>query len=71
MMRLRTLRTQAGLSAEKLGRRADISMHAILRIEQGRANPTLRTLRKLASALNVSPDELMQEAAPPQEHKEG
>jgi transcriptional regulator with XRE-family HTH domain len=71
MMRLRTLRNQAGLSAEKLGRRADLSMHAILRIEQGLANPTLRTIRKLATALNVSPDELMQEAETPQKNQEG
>jgi transcriptional regulator with XRE-family HTH domain len=65
LLQLRTLRTQAGLSAEKLAHQAGLSMHTVLRIEQGRAKPLWETVQKLATALNVSPEQLTEQAAPP------
>ena len=58
---LKKLRKQKGWSQEKLAREAGISYQTLIKIEQGRIkNPKLETLIKLAKALNVSLDELIQ-----------
>jgi len=57
---LRKLREAKGLSQEKLARLADVANNTIVKIEAGKnQNPTLETLRKVAKALNVSVDELI------------
>lgn len=55
---LRTLREQAGLTQEELAERAGISTHAVSALERGtRSRPYPHTVRSLASALGVSPDD--------------
>lgn len=54
------LRKQKGLSQERLARLADVANNTIIKIESGEnKNPTLETLRKVAKALDVSVDELI------------
>ena len=57
---LRKLRGVKGLSQEKLARLADVANNTIIKIEAGKnKNPTLETLRKIAKALGVSVDDLI------------
>lgn len=57
---IRRLRMKKGLSQEKLARLADISNNTLIKIEQGIAKkPTITTVTKIASALEVSIDELV------------
>lgn len=59
---VRRLRKKKGLSQEKLARLADISLNALTKIESGFAKkPTIQTVVKLAQALKVSLDELVQD----------
>lgn len=54
------LRRQKGLSQERLARLADVANNTIIKMESGEnKNPTLETLRKVAKALDVSVDELI------------
>ncbi len=54
------LRKQKGLSQEKLARLSDVANNTIIKMETGENdNPTLETLRKVAKALDVSVDELI------------
>jgi transcriptional regulator with XRE-family HTH domain len=58
---LKKLRKQKGWSQERLAREAGISYQTLIKIEQGRIkNPKLETLIKLAKALKVSIDKLIQ-----------
>ena len=57
---LRKLRKAKGLSQEKLARLADVANNTIIKIEAGKnQNPTLDTLKKIAEALEVSIDDLI------------
>ena len=57
---LRKLRETKGLSQEKLARLADVANNTLIKMESGEnQNPTLDTLKKVAKALNVSVDELI------------
>ena len=57
---IRRLRKKKGLSQEKLARLADISNNTLIKIEQEVAkDPTITTVTKIASALEVSIDELV------------
>ena len=57
---LRKLRKTKGLSQEKLARLADVANNTIVKIEAGKnRNPTLDTLKKIAKALEVSVDDLI------------
>ncbi len=57
---IRRLRKKKGLSQEKLARLADISNNTLIKIEQGIAKePTITTITKIASVLEVSIDELV------------
>jgi len=48
------------LSQEKLARLADVANNTIVKIEAGKnKNPTLETLTKIAKALNVGVDDLI------------
>lgn len=54
------LRKQKGLSQERLARLADVANNTIIKIEsRENKNPTLETLRKVAKALDVSVDDLI------------
>lgn len=60
-MNLKKLREKKGLSQDRLAKLADVANNTIIKIEQGEnINPTLDTLRKIAKALDVSVDELIQ-----------
>lgn len=57
---LKKLREQKGLSQDRLAKLADVANNTIIKIEQGEnINPTLDTLKKMAKALNVSVDDLI------------
>jgi transcriptional regulator with XRE-family HTH domain len=54
------LRKAKGLSQEKLARLADVANNTLIKMESGEnQNPTLDTLKKVAKALNISVDELI------------
>lgn len=57
---LKKLREKKGLSQDRLAKLADIANNTIIKIEQGEnINPRLDTLKKIAKALEVSIDELV------------
>ena len=57
---IRKLRLKRRLSQEKLARLADISNATLIKIEAGTAKePTITTITRIASALEVSIDELV------------
>jgi transcriptional regulator with XRE-family HTH domain len=57
---IKRLRIKKGLSQERLARLADISYNTIVKIENDASkNPTVKTIIKIAKALNVSVDELI------------
>jgi transcriptional regulator with XRE-family HTH domain len=51
--RIRDLRLQQGLTLERLARGAEMSKSAISQIESGRMDPSLQTLRRLATCLQT------------------
>jgi transcriptional regulator with XRE-family HTH domain len=51
---IRTLRQSRGITREQLAATAEVDPQMIKRIENGRANPALVTLSRLASALMIS-----------------
>ncbi|MDP3795291.1 MAG: helix-turn-helix transcriptional regulator [bacterium] len=54
------LRKAKGLSQEKLARLADVANNTLIKMESGEnINPTLETLKKVAKALEVSVDDLI------------
>jgi transcriptional regulator with XRE-family HTH domain len=54
------LRKAKGLSQEKLARLADVANNTLIKMESGEnKNPTLETLIKVAKALEVSVDEII------------
>ncbi len=55
-IRIRSLREALKLPREKLAEKADISPQFLAEIEYGNKSMTLQTLRKLATALDVSTD---------------
>jgi transcriptional regulator with XRE-family HTH domain len=56
---VRRLRELRALSQRELAARAGLSVTTVNRIEIGRRKPIPRTVRKLAGALGVSPEELL------------
>jgi len=55
------LRKEKGLTQEGLARKANISYHTLVKIENGGIkNPKIDTLVKLSKALNVSLDQLIE-----------
>ena len=58
---LKRLRERNGLSQDRLAKLADIANNTIIKIEQGKnINPRLDTLKRIAKALDVSVDDLIQ-----------
>ena len=51
---LRRLRNERGDTQEDLAHRAGLTVAAFARIERGHANPTWTTVRRIASALEIS-----------------
>jgi len=51
---LRRLREESGDTQEDLAHKAGLTVAAFARIERGHANPTWTTVRRLASALEIS-----------------
>jgi len=60
-LRLRQIRQRKALSQQDLAQRAGVGEATISRIEQGRVRPRPSTLRKLAAALGVAPEELTED----------
>jgi len=58
---LKKLRERKGLSQDRLAKLANVANNTIIKIEQGEnENPTLGTLKKVAKALEISVDELIE-----------
>jgi len=57
--RLRELRRRRVLTLEELAEKAGVSRNTIWRLEHGVMGAQPRTIRKLAKALNVEPEELV------------
>jgi transcriptional regulator with XRE-family HTH domain len=58
-MKVRALRDRRAMTQEVLAKKAGISRGYLARVETGRHEPTLTTLRKLAKALGVPVSELL------------
>ena len=58
---IRRVRKKLGFSQDKLSKLAEVSYNTVVKIESGEnKNPTLDTLKKIAKALGVSVDDLIQ-----------
>ena len=60
MQRLKTLRQQRVLTLRELEERSGVAYNTIWHLENGKRGAQPRTLRKLARALGVEPEELVQ-----------
>ena len=56
---LRQLRIQKGLSQEQLGFKADLHRTYISQLERGLKSPSLKTLHKITSILEISLSDFM------------
>lgn len=56
--RLKLYRMRAKLTQATLGEMIDISEHRISQIENGKCNVTLKTVNKIADALNIQASKL-------------
>ena len=57
---IKRLRQEKGISQDKLSKLADISLNTVVKMEINQSpNPTLETIQKLAKALDVSLDDLV------------
>jgi len=57
---IKKLRKQKSLSQDRLSKLADVSNNTIIKIESGGIqNPTIKTVQKIARALDVSVDNLI------------
>ena len=59
MQKLRELRERRALSLRELSALSGVNYNSIWRIEAGRTGAQPRTVRKLAAALGVEPEELV------------
>jgi transcriptional regulator with XRE-family HTH domain len=57
--RLRDLRKRALLTQKELADKSGVGVTTIIRIERNQVEPHGRTIRKLAEALEVAPEELV------------
>lgn len=57
--RLRDLREGQGLTQKELGEQVGMSAQAVARLEAGVNEPTWPTVRKLADALGVKPNDFL------------
>jgi transcriptional regulator with XRE-family HTH domain len=57
---IKKLRQTKGLSQDRLSKLADVSYNSIVKLETGGImNPTIKTLQKIAKALEVRVDDLL------------
>ena len=57
---IKKIRAEKGYSLEKIARLADLSLNTVVKIENGvNQNPTFETLQKIAKALEVKMDDLI------------
>ena len=57
---IKKYRNKMGVSQDKLSKLADITYNTIIKIESGvNTNPTIETLAKIAKALGVGVDDLI------------
>ncbi|MFH1543241.1 MAG: helix-turn-helix transcriptional regulator [Patescibacteria group bacterium] len=60
--KIKKLRNDKDLTQEELARKANIPYATLMKIENGQVkNPTIKTIYKIAKALNISLDELIDE----------
>ncbi len=58
---LKKIRAKKGYSLEKVARLADLSLNTVVKIESSvNQNPTIDTLSKIAKALEIGVDDLIQ-----------
>ncbi len=58
---LKKIRAKKGYSLEKVARLSELSLNTVVKIENGaNKNPTIDTLSKIATALEVDVDDLIQ-----------
>ena len=57
--RVKELRKQNGISQELLAENSGLSLRTVQRIENGESQPTGDSIKRLSSALNVTPNELI------------
>lgn len=58
---LRELRETKGISLREFELRGDIDRHTLSRIETGKANPTILTIKKICKTLDVELSDLFVE----------
>ena len=56
---LKRMRTRNNISQSDIARSLDVSRSFISNIENGKTNPTLSTIARLADAINVTTDKLL------------
>jgi len=57
---IKRIRMQKGLSQDKLAKLANVTLTTLVKLESGsNDNPTIKTLKKIADALEISIDELI------------
>lgn len=61
MEQLKRLRKRRALTLEELGEKAGITYNSVWRLENGRHGARPSTIRKLAAALDVPVEELVEE----------
>jgi len=58
---VKKIRAEKGYSLEKVARLADLSLSTVVKIEDGtNQNPTINSLSRIAQALEVKVDDLLQ-----------
>lgn len=58
---IKKFRKKKGLSQDKLAKLADVTLTTLVKIESGvNDNPTIKTLKKIADALDISLNELVE-----------
>ena len=57
--KIRKLREQKEMALKELAAQAKISIGFLADIESGRSNPSIKTLKRLAEALDTTPDYLL------------
>ena len=58
---IKKYRSKLGISQDRLSKLADVTYNTIIKIESGaNINPTIETMSKIAKALNVGVDDLIQ-----------
>ena len=56
---LKRIRTEKGITQGDIARALEVDKRFVSNIENGKTNPTLATIAKLAKAIGVSIDELL------------